>query len=160
MTYQDFFKLKALQNLRTLKADTANPTDIYSMFQTELPAQSMRSGAVLLVEDDPLQLDAMVELVTDLGFRPLVFANADEALRFIQEGNDQIRLLWTDFRMPGITTGGDLAIKAMAMIPELPIVVTSGAAGTAYKLVSGVTYVSKPWSVEVLASLILRLTAE
>ena len=129
------------------------------MIQTELPAPPARSGVILLVEDDPLQLDAMVELVTDLGFRPMVFANADDALGFIQEGRDEIRLLWTDFRMPGKTTGGDLAIKAMAMIPNLPIVVTSGAAGTAYKLVSGVTYVSKPWSVEVLASLILRLTA-
>jgi DNA-binding NtrC family response regulator len=119
----------------------------------------MRSGSVLLVEDDPLQLDAMVELVTDLGFKPLVFANADDALRFMQEGADEIRLLWTDFRTPGITTGGDLAIKAMALIPNLPIVVTSGVAGTAYKLVSGITYVSKPWSVEVLERLILRLTA-
>lgn len=129
------------------------------MFQTEVAAQPMRSGSVLLVEDDPLQLDAMVELVTDLGFKPLVFANADDALRFMQEGADEIRLLWTDFRTPGITTGGDLAIKAMALIPNLPIVVTSGVAGTAYKLVSGITYVSKPWSVEVLERLILRLTA-
>ena len=129
------------------------------MIQTEVAAQPMRSGSVLLVEDDPVQLDAMVELVTDLGFKPAMFANADDALRFMQEKPDEIRLLWTDFRTPGNTTGGDLAIKAMAIIPNLPVVVTSGVAGTAYKLVSGITYVSKPWSVEVLERLILRLTA-
>jgi DNA-binding NtrC family response regulator len=129
------------------------------MNQTEVAAQPVRSGLVLLVEDDPLQLDAMVELVTYLGFKPLLFANADDALSFMQEGRDQIRLLWTDFRMPGDTTGGDLAIRAMSMIPGLPIIVTSGAPRTAYKLVSGITYVSKPWSVDVLEGLILRLTA-
>ena len=129
------------------------------MIQTEVAAQFMRSGSVMLVEDDPLQLDAMVELVTDLGFKPLMFTNADDALRFMQEGPAEIRLLWTDFRTPGAITGGDLAIKALAMIPNLPIVVTSGVAGTAYKLVSGITYVSKPWSVEVIAGLLLRLTA-
>lgn len=129
------------------------------MIQTEVAAQPMRSGSVLLVEDDPVQLDAMVELVTDLGFKPVMFANADDALRFMLEKPDEIRLLWTDFRTPGNTTGGDLAIKAMAIIPNLPVVVTSGVAGTAYKLVSGITYVSKPWSVEVLERLILRLTA-
>jgi len=119
----------------------------------------MRSGLVLLVEDDALQLDAMVELVTDLGFKPLVFTNADEALRFLKDRPEEIQLLWTDFLTPGQITGGDLAIKAMSMFPSLPIVVTSGVAGTAYKLQSGITYVSKPWSVEVLASLILRLTS-
>jgi DNA-binding NtrC family response regulator len=129
------------------------------MIQIEVAAQPMRSGSVLLVEDDPLQLDAMIELVTDLGFEPQVFSNADEALRFVQDRPDGIRLLWTDFRTPGQITGGDLAIKAMSMIPGLPIVVTSGVAGAAYKLESGITYVSKPWSVEVLANLILRLTA-
>lgn len=102
MTYQDFFKLIASRNLRNLEAHPAHSTDIYAMIQTEVAAQPMRSGSVLLVEDDPLQLDAMVELVTGLGFKPLVFANADDALRFMQEGSDEIRLLWTDFRTPGI----------------------------------------------------------
>lgn len=120
---------------------------------------SPRSGSVLLVEDDPSQLEAMVELVTELGFTPIVFANAEDALQFMQEGNDQVRLLWTDFRTPGAITGGQLAIKVMSMVPGLPIVVTSGVAGTAYRLESGITYVSKPWSVEVLERLILRLTA-
>lgn len=129
------------------------------MFQTEVAAGSMRSGLVLLVEDDALQLDAMVELVMDLGFKPLAFTNAEDALQFMQDRPDEIRLLWTDFLTPGQITGGDLAVKAMSMFPGLPIVVTSGAAGTAYKLVSGITYVSKPWSVEVLTRLILRLTA-
>jgi DNA-binding NtrC family response regulator len=134
--------------------------DIRAMFQTEVAAESMRSGLVLLVEDDALQLDAMVELVTDLGFTPQVFTNADEAFQFVQERPDEIRLLWTDFLTPGQITGGDLAVKALSMSPGLPIVVTSGAAGTAYKLVSGITYVSKPWSIEVLTRLILRLTAQ
>jgi DNA-binding NtrC family response regulator len=133
--------------------------DIRAMFQTEVAAGSMRSGLVLLVEDDALQLDAMVELVTDLGFTPQVFTNADEALQFVRERPYEIRLLWTDFLTPGQITGGHLAVKAMSMIPGLPIVVTSGVAGTAYRLESGITYVSKPWSVDVLTRLILRLTA-
>ncbi len=106
-----------------------------------------------------MQLDAMVELVMDLGFRPLIFTKADEALKFLQESRDEIRLLWTDYRTPGEITGGELAIKAMSIFPGLPIVVTSGVAGTAYKLESGITYVSKPWSVDVLSRLILRLAA-
>ena len=129
------------------------------MVQTEGAAVPIRSGSVLLVEDEPMQLDAMVELVMDLGFRPLIFTKADEALKFLQEGRDEIRLLWTDYRTPGEITGGELAIKAMSIFPGLPIVVTSGVAGTAYKLESGITYVSKPWSVDVLSRLILRLAA-
>jgi CheY-like chemotaxis protein len=108
-------------------------TDIHAMIQTEVAAQPMRAGSVLLVEDDLLQLDAMIELVTDLGFKSQVFSSAGEALRFLQDRPDGIQLLWTDFRTPGQITGGDLATKALSMIPCLPIIVTSDVAGAAYK---------------------------
>ncbi|MDH0745278.1 response regulator [Pseudomonas sp. GD03842] len=129
------------------------------MIHNDLPARPASSGSAMLVEDDPLQLDAMVELVTELGFRPLIFSNADEALEFMREGASEIRLLWTDFHMPGTANGGKLAVEAMSVIPGLPIVVTSGVRGAAYRLESGITYVSKPWSVEIMEALILRLTA-
>jgi hypothetical protein len=39
----------------------------------------------------------MVELVMSLGFKHMVFATADDALRFMQDGREDVRLLLTDF---------------------------------------------------------------
>ena len=61
----------------------------------------------------------------------------DEALRFMEEGRAEVRLLRTDFLMPGAICAAALAVKAMTVIPGLPIVVTLGVAGTAYNLGAG-----------------------
>lgn len=127
------------------------------MTSTESTALPLRSGSALLVEDEPLQLDLMVELVMSLGFKPMVFATADDALRFIQEGREDVRLLLTDFYTPGEISGGDLAVKAASLLPGLAVIVVSGK-DVSDKIGSEITFLPKPWSVEALSELIFRLT--
>ena len=128
------------------------------MITTESATLPQRAGSALLVEDEPLQLDLMVEWVMDLGFKPMVFATAEDALRFIQDGREDVRLLLTDFYTPGEITGGDLAAKAVSLLPGLPAIVVSGKEDVSDKVGSEITFMSKPWSTEALSQLILRLT--
>jgi DNA-binding NtrC family response regulator len=132
--------------------------DPSAMITTESATLPLRSGSALLVEDEPLQLDLMVELVMNLGFKPMVFATADDALRFIQDGREDVRLLLTDFYTPGEITGGDLAARAVALLPGLPAIVVSGKEDVSDKVGSEITFMPKPWSAQALSQLILRLT--
>lgn len=122
--------------------------DVYSVSITESATLALRSGPALLVEDEPVQLDLMVELVMSLGFKPVVFATADDALRFSQDGREDVRLLLADFYTPGEISDGDLAAKAVSSIPELPVIVVSGREGVSAKIGPEITYLSKPCSAD------------
>lgn len=128
------------------------------MITTESLPLPPRSGLALLVEDEPLQLDLMVDLVMDLGFKPMVFATTDDVLRFIRDGREDVRLLLTEFHAPGEINGCDLAVKAMLLLPGLSAIVLSGKEDLSEKLGSEITFISKPWSPEGLSRLIFRFT--
>lgn len=81
----------------------------------------------LVVDDEPLILMDMADIIGDEGFTVLKANCADEALRVIEE-NPSLQLVFTDVQMPGRLNGFELARIVAERWPEMCVVVASGAA--------------------------------
>ncbi len=81
-------------------------------------------GTILVVEDDPGVRGYSTETLRDLGFSVREAANARAALETIR--NDaSIDLVFSDVGLPGMS-GSDLVREALALRPELKILLTTG----------------------------------
>ena len=80
---------------------------------------------ILLVEDEALIRFAMAEALRDLGASVVEAASADEAWQYLTAGGS-VDLVFTDYRMPGSMTGGQLATRIRREYPSLVVIVTSG----------------------------------
>jgi CheY-like chemotaxis protein len=85
----------------------------------------MAAMSVLLVEDEALISMLVSDWLIELGFDVHEARTADEALDYIGAGG-AVDVLFTDINLPGSMTGTELARKARALIPELPVVYASG----------------------------------
>ena len=85
----------------------------------------IRSGAVLVVEDEALLLFSIADELRDLGFEVLEARNADEALARL-EVHDEISAVFTDIDMPGSMDGLALTALVDQRWPAMKVVVTSG----------------------------------
>ena len=99
--------------------------------QAELSATSVEPDlrptgreTVLLVEDEEQVLRYTAQLLTQLGYKVVTTARAEEALALIQAGT-QFDLLLTDVRLPGMD-GHDLFRRVTAMRGPVPTVFISG----------------------------------
>jgi CheY-like chemotaxis protein len=79
---------------------------------------------ILLVEDDALVRQYAQAQLAALGYRVLQAEDGEQALRILQ-GGATVDLLFTDVVMPGMS-GRDLAQRALAQRPGLPVLYTSG----------------------------------
>ncbi|MDR5842027.1 response regulator, partial [Caballeronia sp. LZ031] len=109
---------------------------------------------VLVVEDDADVRITAVELLTELGYDVLTAANGDEAARLI-EGGTPVDLLFTDVVMPGEVKSAELARRAAARTPPIPVLFASGYTRDVIfhqgKLDRGVTLLNKPYRRDDLA---------
>ncbi|HQL23577.1 MAG TPA: response regulator, partial [candidate division Zixibacteria bacterium] len=78
----------------------------------------MAKDTILLVDDDPLVLEALRDLFSD-DYTPLSARSGEEAVRIV-EGHRDICVVVMDIRMPGMD--GIAAARAIArMEPELAV---------------------------------------
>jgi two-component system, response regulator PdtaR len=80
---------------------------------------------VLVVEDEELLRVYAADLLEDRGFKVIEAENATNALKVL-ESRDDVRLLFTDIKMPGAVDGMDLARQVHARWPHVLLVITSG----------------------------------
>src|SRR6185437_11597586 len=78
---------------------------------------------VLVVEDDAQVRSYSTEAVSELGFRVLAAADAEEALRLLDR-NPEIAVLFTDVGLPGMN-GRRLAEEAVRRRSELKLLFTT-----------------------------------
>ncbi len=111
-------------------------------------------GTVLVVEDDPLVLESVCELIRELGYSVIPVESGAEALRVLQERPLEVDLIFTDVVLPGLD-GGELASRAGELAPHAGIVFTSGYTENVVhdRFVScpGVFFLEKPYSFARLA---------
>lgn len=80
---------------------------------------------ILIVEDEALvRLDMADTLRDQPGVTVIEAATADAAWEHLLD-NGAVDLVFTDHRMPGRMTGGQLAAKVAAEFPAMQVVVTS-----------------------------------
>ncbi len=109
---------------------------------------------ILLVEDDDDVRQTAAAVMIDLGYRVIEATDADEGLELI-EGGAEIDLLLTDVVMPGQRTSREMAQKAQALNPGLPVLFASGYSRDAIvhdgRLDEGIQLLRKPYRRELLA---------
>lgn len=91
---------------------------------TDLPQNEQRPRIALLVEDEALVAMVAEESLRLIGFEPLSVRTAGEALRVL-DGSHPPSLAVIDVGLPDIR-GDELAKRARALAPEMPIIVASG----------------------------------
>ena len=81
---------------------------------------------ILLIEDDPVVLEMVSEILRQSGYMVLTAASAPQALKTWEKFKRLIDLLLTDVLIPCRSTGLELARKFRQSKPKLRIVFTSG----------------------------------
>ena len=113
-----------------------------------------KQETVLVVEDDPDVRAYVVETLEGLDYRVRGAANAEEALRILDDPVP-VDLLLTDVVMPGMN-GRNLAEAALLRHPGLKVLYMTGYSRNAIvhqgRLDAGVSLMQKPFSQNVLAS--------
>ena len=120
----------------------------------------MAGISVLMVEDEALISLMVSEALSEVGFDVHEVGTAEEALRYIGDGG-RVDVLFTDINLPGRMTGAELAQRARALKPELPVVYASGS----YRgddlpgRVPHSVFVRKPYDPEIICGVLAELTA-
>lgn len=84
-----------------------------------------RSLRVLLVDDDPMLLDALGRGLTNLGFQVQACADPGQALELVKTDQEGFDALVSDLIMPQMT-GEELAKQVLNTTSNLPIILMSG----------------------------------
>jgi CheY-like chemotaxis protein len=116
--------------------------------------------SVLLVEDEVLISELVAEWLSERGFAVHEVTSGDAALRFLESGAS-VDVLFTDIDLPGKIDGAELALRARARRPDLPIVYASGRYGASEigELVPRSIFLPKPYDRNDVCTLLGRLTA-
>jgi two-component system, NtrC family, response regulator HydG len=106
---------------------------------------------ILIAEDDPDLRDLLQDELEDAGYETIVCINGQKALDHIERKNEQIDLLLTDIRMPGLS-GNELLALIRESRPEVPVIVITafGSVEQAVEMVKGgaFQYLTKPFDTE------------
>jgi CheY-like chemotaxis protein len=86
---------------------------------------------VLVVDDEPLVLDVLAEILAVPGYRVVTARDGYEALRVLADRD--VDLMITDIKMPGLD-GRQLGIEAKLMRPHLHILYITGFGGDTEKV--------------------------
>jgi len=112
------------------------------------------SETILVVEDDDGVRAAVVDMLTDLGYRVASANGALQALEFLESGA-RVDLLFTDVVMPGSIGSREMARRAREIVPAIQVLFTSGYTQNAIvhngKLDDDVVLLSKPYRKDDLA---------
>jgi signal transduction histidine kinase/DNA-binding response OmpR family regulator len=121
----------------------------------ETTAQPAEGGSehILVVEDDEGVRAAVVDMLTDLGYRVSKAENAEAALEVLKTESPD--LIFTDVVMPGAIHTRDFTARAVAMHPGVRVLYTSGYTQNAIvhngKLDDDALLLSKPYRKDELA---------
>jgi CheY-like chemotaxis protein len=96
---------------------------------------------VLVVDDEEEVREYAAAVFEDLGLAVLRAASGEEALQIL-ERHPEVRVLFSDVRMPGIG-GAELAARAHRRWPALRVVLTSGYVGGV--AIDDVEFLPKPY---------------
>ena len=114
---------------------------------------------VLLVEDDAEVAALTASMLEELGYAVKPAASAAEALRVLTFGGP-VGVMLADAMMPGGKSGIELAREVRIQNPTLPVALMTGFPGEDVKRAGqeGIPLLSKPYRLEQLAGLLIRLT--
>ena len=111
---------------------------------------------ILVVDDDPVVLKYVSELLANTQYRILIANNPREALQQSADCTGKIDVLLSDFQMEGMT-GVDLATKICKERPDVKVLLMSGFTDGMLVLNAGWHYLTKPFVPSQLRALVAGL---
>ncbi|MBV4518971.1 response regulator [Pseudomonas sp. SWRI74] len=105
-------------------------------------------STILVVEDDDIVRMLIVDVLEELEFKVLEADGSEQALEILEVLDQRIDLMMTDVGLPGMD-GRELADKARALRPALPIMFASGYAEN-IDVPDGMHLIGKPFSIDQL----------
>jgi DNA-binding NtrC family response regulator len=94
----------------------------------DMPSDSVNpSTTILIVDDEDFLLEFVRLVLVRAGYAVLTAQNGEEAWSLIADSRNQIRLLLTDIVMPGSFDGIELAERVRKRLPNLPVLLMTGA---------------------------------
>ena len=90
-----------------------------------VPRMARAHERIMVVDDEETIRDLTARFLIESGYRVDEFSNGWEAWQAFSSSPDGWDLILTDQTMPGMT-GNQLAVKVLAVRPELPIIICSG----------------------------------
>lgn len=119
---------------------------------------SEASPPVLLVEDGPLTLVSTQAALEENGYLVVAARHSASALDALDQ---PVRALITDIRLPGPVDGWEIARKARARWPDIPVVYVTGEGEDEWpqKGVPGSLILQKPYTAVTLLAVVERLMA-
>ncbi|WDG77982.1 response regulator [Pseudomonas chlororaphis] len=112
-------------------------------------------STILVVEDDTIVRMLIVDVLEELEFKVLEAAGSEEALTRLQDNALRIDLMMTDVGLPGMD-GKELAARARALRPQLPVLFASGYAEN-IEVAAGMAVIGKPFSIDQLRNKVRTL---
>lgn len=118
-----------------------------------MASQTAKQGtSILVVEDEALLRFSIGDDLRDRGFRVYEAANADAAIRILEQHSD-IEVLFTDIDMPGSMDGLRLSAAVRDRWPPVKIIITSGKQRPGAAMMPGdALFLPKPYGVEEVAA--------
>jgi len=114
---------------------------------------------ILVLDDEPAVCDLARRLLENLGYKPTVFQQGDEALASFQEQTERFAAVISDLTMPHMT-GVSFASEIQRIRPGTPIILVTGYFGhvdMAHTQAAGICDIlAKPFSTRALASTLAR----
>jgi len=114
---------------------------------------------ILVVEDDPINLDNITESLEEAGFYPLTAANGEEASKVMANQGDLVKVIILDWMMPKMDGMAFLKLlKREKRLQKIPVIMQTAKAQE-QDIVQGMEegvyqYLTKPFSEQVLISMV------
>jgi len=112
-------------------------------------------ASILFVEDVPELRDLAAETLENLGYTVFTAPNGQKALEIFKKRKKEIDLIITDLVMP-VMNGTELSQEVKKLIPDLPIIYTSGYAENHFShgilLKDRISFLKKPYTIAQLSS--------
>ncbi len=118
---------------------------------------SATAPTILVVEDDAIVRMLIVDVLEELEFQVLEAADAEEALKVVEDSSKVIDLMMTDVGLPDMD-GKQLATKVRELRPDLPILFASGYAES-IDVPVGMQVIGKPFSIDQLRDKVKTILA-
>lgn len=100
-------------------------TDTAPLFDEQFDCEQRQGQHVVYVDDDEVLVTLVRPLLERAGYRATACSSGREALDLIAAGTDPVDVLVTDYNMPGLS-GMGVAREALALAPQLPVIISSG----------------------------------